>query len=264
MIKLNLFIKESGNKHAARMIVFLHGGGVSGWMWNKQIPFFEDDYCLVPDLPGHGRSPGQPPFSIGRTAEHINEIISATADGREIVVLGFSLGAQILVEMMSQRPQLIDYAIVNSALLRPMPAALKLIEPSVRISYPLTRYRWFSKWQASTLYVNREDFEQYYSESLDMNREMLVSVLKENMSYSISQSIKDSSTKLLVTVGEKERGIVKKSAQDLVKLCDRGHGIMFPGVGHGIPLADPARFNRVVDNWLSTGAIPEDARPLSY
>ncbi|WP_233354850.1 alpha/beta fold hydrolase [Paenibacillus sp. JZ16] len=257
MRKLNLYIKESGNKQAARMIVFLHGGGVSGWMWSKQIPFFENSFCLIPDLPGHGRSPGNPPFSICRTAEQLNEVISTKADGREIVVFGFSLGAQILVEMICQRPGLIDYAIVNSALLRPMPTALKLIEPSVRISFPLTRYRWFSRWQASTLYVNEVDFEQYYAETLNMKREMLVSVLKENMSYSISPRIQESTTKLLVTVGEKERGIVKKSAEDLVQLSENADGIIFPGVGHGIPLADPALFNRVVNHWLNTGTIPE-------
>ena len=206
-------------------------------------------------MPGHGRDTGNPPFSISRTAE-LNEVISTKADGREIVVFGFSLGAQILVEMICQRPGLIDYAIVNSALLRPMPTALKLIEPSVRISFPLTRYRWFSRWQASTLYVNEVDFEQYYAETLHMKREMLVSVLKENMSYSISPRIQESTTKLLVTVGEKESR-VKKSAEDLVRLSENADGIIFPGVGHGIPLADPALFNRVVNHWLNTGTIPE-------
>ena len=39
MRKLNLYIKESGNKQATTMFVFLHGGGVSGWMWSKQISF---------------------------------------------------------------------------------------------------------------------------------------------------------------------------------------------------------------------------------
>lgn len=36
---LNLYVKESGNQDASRMMVFLHGGGVSGWMWNKQVSF---------------------------------------------------------------------------------------------------------------------------------------------------------------------------------------------------------------------------------
>lgn len=259
MIKLNnLYIKEAGNNKAERLIVFLHGGGVSGWMWNHQVDYFKDDYSLIPDLPGHGRSPGPPPFSIKRTAEVINEMISAKANGRRTVVLGFSLGAQILVEMITQQPQLIDYAIINSALLRPMPSVHRWIEPSVRMTYPLIRYRWFSGLQAKTLYVDEDHFEQYYAESLQMSREMLVSVLQENMSYAVSQKIQETTTKLLITVGEKERESLKKSAEDLEKLCVHADRIVFPGIGHGIPLADPKLFNWVVDHWLDTGTVPED------
>ncbi|PID21356.1 hypothetical protein CSV61_08975 [Sporosarcina sp. P3] len=38
------------------LLVFLHGGGVSSWMWNEQVKYFKDYKCLVPDLPGHGKS----------------------------------------------------------------------------------------------------------------------------------------------------------------------------------------------------------------
>ncbi|GIO90465.1 MULTISPECIES: alpha/beta fold hydrolase [Paenibacillus] len=256
---LNLYVKESGNQDASRMMVFLHGGGVSGWMWNKQVSFFKDSWCLVPDLPGHGRSSGDHvSFSIKETAEQICDLISAKADGREVVVVGFSLGAQILVDMMCQNPELIHYAVVNSALLRPMPAALRMIVPSVRLSFPLMRRRWFSKLQAGTLYVGEDDFEHYYAESLQMNQKLLVSVLTENMSYSLSPQIAESNARLLVTVGEKERGIMRKSAEDLVGHSDRAVGVVFPGIGHGIPLANPELFNHVVDGWLGTGAVSSD------
>lgn len=256
---LKLYVKESGNEDASRMMVFLHGGGVSGWMWNKQVSFFKDSWCLVPDLPGHGRSPVEHgSFTIQGTAEQLCELISEKADGREVVVIGFSLGAQILVDMLCRNPGLIHYAVVNSALLRPMPGALRMIAPSVRFSFPLMRRRWFSKLQAGTLYVGEDDFEQYYAESLRMNRELLVSVLTENMSYSLSPKIAESHAKLLVTVGEKERGIMRKSAEDLVKCNSGAAGIVFPGVGHGIPLASPELFNHTVDGWIKTGAVSSD------
>ena len=126
------------------------------------------------------------------------------------------------------------------------------------MTYPLIRYRWFSGLQAKTLYVDETHFEQYYAESLQMSREMLVSVLQENMSYAVSPAIQETTTKLLITVGEKERGSLKKSAEDLEKLCVHADRIVFPGIGHGIPLADPGLFNRVVDHWLVTGTVPED------
>ena len=50
-----MHIQEIGSKNAPS-IVFLHGGGMSSWIWKKQIEHFKDYHCLVPDLPGHGKS----------------------------------------------------------------------------------------------------------------------------------------------------------------------------------------------------------------
>jgi len=36
-----LYISEIG-KENNQTIIFLHGGGVSSWMWEKQIEFFKD------------------------------------------------------------------------------------------------------------------------------------------------------------------------------------------------------------------------------
>ena len=44
-----LYFEERGDK-AATTIVFVHGGGTSGWMWGKQLEYFKDYHCLVPDL----------------------------------------------------------------------------------------------------------------------------------------------------------------------------------------------------------------------
>ena len=36
-----IYYVESGNKDAPT-IVFIHGGGISGWMWAKQVEYFKD------------------------------------------------------------------------------------------------------------------------------------------------------------------------------------------------------------------------------
>ena len=32
------------------LILLIHGGGVGGWMWDKQIQNFSDYHCVVPEL----------------------------------------------------------------------------------------------------------------------------------------------------------------------------------------------------------------------
>src|SRR5690606_174219 len=96
---LTIYYEESGI-HNPSVIVFLHGGGVSGWMWKAQVDHFSTDYhCIIPDLPGQGMS--QAPkhgFTIEHCAQAVAELIRARASGRPVTVIGFSLGAQVIVE----------------------------------------------------------------------------------------------------------------------------------------------------------------------
>ena len=52
---MNLHVKEIGQENQ-ETIIFLHGCGLAGWMWDKQVESFKDYHCIVPDHPEHGRS----------------------------------------------------------------------------------------------------------------------------------------------------------------------------------------------------------------
>ena len=67
-------------------------------------------------------------------------------------------------------------------------------------------------------------------------------------------------SKILVTVGEKEKALMKKSARDIVRANPNCTGIVIPKVGHGAPLAQPLFFNRIVDGWIHTGNPPKECK----
>ncbi|MFJ5765651.1 alpha/beta fold hydrolase [Lysinibacillus sp. NPDC093210] len=248
---MTLYYDEYGDKNAP-LIVFLHGGGVSGWMWEKQIIYFAQHYhCIVPDLPGHGKNSGDTYFSMKEAAQKIIDLIETISNNRKTTVVGFSLGAQIIVQMVSMRPSLIDTAVIISALVRPMPVFKKWISPTIKLTSPLISNRIFSKIQAKTLYIPKEKYGQYYEESCRMSQQTLISVMMENMSFSIPENFKHVKSSMLVLVGDKEKSIMKKSANDLVKSNANCKGMVVADVGHGISLANPALFNEIIDNWLS-------------
>jgi pimeloyl-ACP methyl ester carboxylesterase len=94
---VTLYIDAVGpiNRSAtAKTIVFLHGGGVSGWMWKPQVDVLSSVYrCLIVDLPEHGKSRDEQPFTMEDSASRIAGIIrSHVRDGKAHVV-GLSLGA---------------------------------------------------------------------------------------------------------------------------------------------------------------------------
>ncbi len=107
---MSLFYEEYGPS-TAPTIVFLHGGGVSGWMWRPQIDHFKEDYhCLVPDLPEQGKSTDGTPFSIQNSAEQIAELIKNHAHDGKAHVVGLSAGAQVVVALLHHTPECVDRA----------------------------------------------------------------------------------------------------------------------------------------------------------
>ena len=122
--RLNLRYQEYGNK-SAPLMMFLHGGGISDWMWDKQIQHFKHYHCLVPILPEHGLNHDETPFSIKGSAEALIPLVEEKAKGKEVILIGFSLGSQVIIQLLSMKPDLIDFAMINSALVRPISFAKK-------------------------------------------------------------------------------------------------------------------------------------------
>ncbi|RHW35858.1 alpha/beta hydrolase [Lysinibacillus yapensis] len=259
---MTLRYQEYGDRSAPLML-FLHGGGVSGWMWDKQIQYFNHYHCIVPDLPEHGLNNNEINFSIKGSAEELIKLIEEKAGGKKVILIGFSLGSQVIIQILSMKPDLIDFAIINSALVRPISYAYNIIKPTIKLSFPLIGNRFFSKLQAKTLYVSEDYFEKYYEESCQMKSDTLVRVLEENMSFEIPKDFGEANGKILVTVGEKEKAVMKKSAKDIVEGNSNCIGIMIPGIGHGISLAMPDFFNHMVEAWIQEGNLPKECKVIS-
>lgn len=247
---VNMHYKEYGDTNNPFMM-FIHGGGVGGWMWDQQIQYFTNYYCVVPELMS------QSPFSIEQSARELLLLIEEKANGKPIIVIGFSLGAQIAIQMLSINPSLIDFTIINSALVLPSPALEWMLPPLIRLTFPLIKNKTFAKLQAKTLYIDDNYFERYYHESSAIPVNTLVRILQENMSFTIPPGFRNAQGKILITVGNKEKSIMKKSAIELVRSHLNSDGVILTNMGHGVSLAKPAFFNHFVENWIQKGHLPE-------
>jgi pimeloyl-ACP methyl ester carboxylesterase len=256
---LTVFYEAYGNKNAP-LIVFLHGGGVSGWMWDKQVKHFSEYHCIVPNIQINGNCS---PFSIHRYAEEMVDLIREKANGRCITIVGFSLGAQIALEITSLAPELISYAFINSALVRPMPVTKIIIKPTIKLTSWLTKNRWFSKLQAKELYIDEVYFEQYYKDTKHMKSKSIINMLEENLSYKLSTNFRNCNVKLLVTVGEMEKQIMKKSLTKILESNAEAKGVVIPNVGHGFSFAYPHLFNQTIEAWINDRDLPNELRVLN-
>ncbi|MED4788321.1 alpha/beta hydrolase [Bacillus atrophaeus] len=78
------------------------------------------------------------------------------------------------------------------------------------------------------------------------------------MSFKLPARFTEASADILVTAGEKERGILKTSVREIGNKNANCRFVMFPGTGHGTPLAQPELFNEMVEKWFFRGDIPKE------
>lgn len=101
-------------------VVFLHGLGVSSWMWTDQVQHLSDRFCCVTlDLPGNGASHEVPWRSFADSAVAVAEVIATTPAGRAHVV-GLSLGGYVAVTLMARHPHLVDSIVVSGITAKPL------------------------------------------------------------------------------------------------------------------------------------------------
>lgn len=123
------------------------------------------------------------------------------------------MGGQVLIEILSQRENICEFALIESVLTIPMKITYKLIKPTFGVSYGLIKKEWFSKMQFRSLKMPQKLFSHYFEDSCKISKDNLIAFIRANANYTIKPSLSNSKAKALVLVGEKERPIMKKSAK---------------------------------------------------
>ena len=84
----------------------------------EQVKEFSDYHCIVPDLPEHGKSIDLRPFTINKSSEMIAEIIRNHTSNGKAHLVGMSIGAQIIIQLLSKTPELVDHAIIGGTIVQ--------------------------------------------------------------------------------------------------------------------------------------------------
>jgi len=109
-------------------ILFIHGSGQDHTIWVLPTRYFSrHDYnVLAVDLPGHGRSGGEPLKSIEAIAEWAIQVLDAAGLSTAAVV-GHSLGSLVAIATAARHPQRVR-AIALLGITVPMPVSEFLLD----------------------------------------------------------------------------------------------------------------------------------------
>ena len=232
-------------------ILLLHGGGLSWWNYREAAQKLAEQYHVVlPVLDGHGAS--EIPFTtIEDNAANLISYIDAHFGGQVLAIGGLSLGGQIAVEILSQRPDICRYALLESALVRPMKLTSALIGPAFGMSYGLIRQKWFAKLQADYLGIPKELFDDYYRDTCKIRKADMIAFLKANSLYTIKSSLSETAVKVKIVAGSREQKNIRDSAKLLHKAIPGSSVEILPGLRHGdLSINHPQHYGRMLTEWI--------------
>jgi len=91
---------------AQESVLFIHGAGFDHTVWTLPARYFARHglNVVAPDLPGHGRSGGEPLTSIEAMADWLGALLDAL-DLHRTAVVGHSMGSLVALKLTSNMPQ---------------------------------------------------------------------------------------------------------------------------------------------------------------
>ena len=237
---------EFGQNHE-KIIVLLHGGGLSWWNYRNVAAVLEKEYHVVlPVLDGHADS-DEPYTTIEENAARIIRFIDENFHGQVLAIGGLSLGGQTAVEMLSQRPDICRYALIESAMVKPMKLTHALIGPAFSMSYGLIRQKWFARMQFSYLRIDPELFNDYYRDTCRIQKADMIAFLKANSAYALKPGLSKTGAKVKIVAGSREQKGILESAEQLHKAIPSSEVHVLDGMYHGdLSINNPQRYAQML------------------
>ena len=251
---MNLVVQEYGDP-ANPALVFLHGLGVSSWMWVEQIEALQDRYyCLAIDLPGSGESYQVEWVSFADTAVQLANIIRDKTVNGQAHVIGLSLGGYTTLRLLADHPEVVLSALVSGVTIRPFPNqwAFKQL---VRFMSRANRWNIVIDLMARMMQLPDEVKPLYRRDSKRLSPVTTKRIYGEVLNYTLPVPLHERPQPLLAVAGEKEAKLVLQSLTDFQALPTAVTAIA-PNAHHGWNGEFPELFTEMIVAWIEQRPLP--------
>lgn len=137
---ISLYYQEKGS---GTPFILLHGNSEDGNYFKSQIDFFSNNYRMIAvDTRGHGKSPrGNAPFTMNQFVEDLSNLLKKL-ELSQVILLGFSDGANIAMKFAIKYPERIKALILNGGNLNTK-GVKRTTQVFIELGYKITKM--FSK-----------------------------------------------------------------------------------------------------------------------
>ncbi|MFI5009223.1 MAG: alpha/beta fold hydrolase [Solirubrobacterales bacterium] len=252
-------------------IVFVHGLGGSWTNWLEQLPVFAASHRVIAlDLPGFGHSP-MPREQI--TISHYGRVLDGVMDALKLdaaTVVGNSMGGFVSTELAIAFPQRVERLVLAA------PAGISSYgsPDGLRLAMVVRRLRPLLTAQGQWLSAHADavarrpllrmatlsNIARYPSrlppalaaEALrGAGKPGWVDALAANLNYDFRHRLPEIACPTLVVWGDRDRIITVRDADVFTELIPNARKVILPDTGHVPMLERPARFNELLEGFLS-------------
>ena len=244
-----------------RAIVFLHGAGINGWMWDAQVADLTEFRCIVIDLPGHAANHDVEWVSIDETAALVAETVRARVSGT-VSLVGLSLGADVGLRLLAGFPELIDRAVLTGMVVRPVHGAIRWLQSALA---PMAEWRSFHRMAGKTMGLSGARLDEFMATASPMRRADYRAIVDEIFAGVSLAGLESVAVPTLAMAGEREPRAARESTQLIADVMPGATARIVPGVGHIWNVEAAALFTSTVREWIgpphSAGAPSPSSPP---
>ena len=271
---------------AAATILILDGIGCSGWAFRRIIPALAQHHRVVlMHYRGHGRSPNPPrPWHLGISdcaddaaavidqicsdKIHSSKVISNKVHSNKVIVIGFSMGFQVALELYrrhrSKVAALISLAGPAGRVLSTFQGTgvfaqgLPLLRAAMRHAHDLTERVWRkvlpSQWvldvglatQINAGRIDAEDFTFYLNQMAAMNPELFFELLQHAARHCADDLLPRVDIPTMVMAGAKDTFVPLPTMRRVAFAIPQAQWIVLDEASHALPAEFPEEVTRRV------------------
>ncbi|EPX55671.1 hypothetical protein D187_009282 [Cystobacter fuscus DSM 2262] len=237
-------------------ILFLHGAGVSGWMWEPQMePLSSRYHCLAVDLPGFGKNTAAPWGSLAHTAEQLARLVATRTRTGSAHVVGLSLGGHLALRLLADHPRVCGDVIVSGVTTQPFssPRAMRLMYAALM---RLSTTKVVLQMSARAMKIPAAYMERFLEDMRTSSTVVMKAVFEELLGSRLPDALGAASGfdgaahRVLAVAGSREHPKIRAELPDYTRLISGAWAARVPDAGHTWNVEHPELFTRMIDDWF--------------
>lgn len=234
-------LEEYGQENE-KVIVMLHGANFVH-SFQKQYVLAANYHIIVPHLMGFGNDTERifnTEKCVGELAEYIRTL------DKKVMLVGFSLGAQLSYKLVSEHENLFHSAVLISPwLIKEEPMFSKVMKMNQK-QFRSFKKKWFCNFVGRMNGLSASEREEFVTQMQNMKYETIQRSVDNGITLESVSGFDSISIPVIALAGAKEQNEVKESVKKLAEANPNCNYEIWEKAGHNIPAVFPEKLNKVI------------------